>query len=46
MVSHLQLGLGDISFIDGDHTIFNSDDGFYFVSQVEQPSKISYERSS
>ena len=41
MVSHLQIGLGDISFIDGDHTIFNSDDGFYFVSQVEQPSKIS-----
>jgi ligand-binding sensor domain-containing protein len=39
MVSHLQLGLGDINFIDPDHTIFNCEDGFYFVSQKDQPTK-------
>ncbi len=39
MINHMQIGLGDISFIDRNHTIFNSDDGFYFVSQTAQPRK-------
>jgi ligand-binding sensor domain-containing protein len=30
-INRLQMGMGDIGCIDGDHTIFNYDKGFYLV---------------